>query len=112
MITLYETPEIFGTIHEHVFLCLVLHYGEGVEWYVSEEYNLNGDQTNSSSNDYIAGRFIFSVPSLSLEETKITLFGLAEDTATAVSGPEIEYLYLDRRKKYLPRTFYVAISRA
>ena len=85
---------------EIVFVCLVQRFGcHNKKYYISEEYNLLAD-SNESSGEYAAGRFIFKKRRGHVKS--LFLYGLAELPGTAFTSPEYdtERLYLQRRKNH------------
>ena len=85
---------------EMVFVCLVQKLGcHYKKYYISEEYNLLAD-SNGSSREYAAGRFIFKKRRGHVKS--LFLYGLAELPGTAFTSPEydIERVYLQRRKNH------------
>lgn len=90
---------------EYVFECLMR---TNLTWlptkvYISEEYNLNVDST--TSDHYIAGRFVFYLSTILKE---FHLHNLVEAPANPTISPDsnIEHVYLQRRAKYRIRKFY------
>ena len=86
---------------EDLFVCLLNDYNAGYinEYLISEEYNMNNTEENSSSKNYSPGRFIFKrIP----DNGSVEIIGLAEKLADPLETSNIERFYLERRKGQEP----------
>lgn len=83
---------------ESVFICLSRHTPSNTikKYFISSgDYNMNRAINSTGINDYIAGRFVFTIGN----DDKLLVYALAEETGQPFSGAEnIEKFYLDKRK--------------